>query len=554
MAEYATALQIILRKMSVLMYACYVPSDEANATILDCTFRDGGYYTDWHFSSGLVSQYLNAMRSSKIEHVEIGFRSSNPSGTRGPFAYSSTAFLASLDLPDTCTYGVMINASEFIDARGLDSRGLKKVFPKSDPHVTFVRIAAHLQELSLLQELVSFLANRGYQVMLNIMQASKLRDPLLEAPWGDISKLMSLPIDVLTLADSFGDLTPLATSQLVNRLTELIDKPVGLHMHDNKGLALANSLSGVASGASFVDAAVAGMGRGPGNTRTEFALDLLSQPGNFDNAVTHLALEFEELRDRYGWGPSILYFIAANTGVHPSYVQYLAEHNLLAASESIHTLTRLSQQSAQSFSVDQLMASTVSTPSGATSDSVTLGAGWCKGKPVVVLGGGSGLGVSKKYLEQLLRRRHEDTLIIGMSTGLAADEKLVDYVLIADHYKLQSSPLPTDVPVITSGAKLDDSSTSSHSALIFSPGHLSPEWLHEWQTNPTALLFALEALAYGQASTVYLAYFDGFPQNPTRHARVQQTLSFAKRAANYDLRSVTPTTYDIERESIFSLE
>ena len=44
--------------------------------ILDCTLRDGGYYTSWDFDPELVKNYLLAMSDLSIDYVELGFRSS----------------------------------------------------------------------------------------------------------------------------------------------------------------------------------------------------------------------------------------------------------------------------------------------------------------------------------------------------------------------------------------------------------------------------------------------------------------------------------------------
>ena len=41
---------------------------------LDCTLRDGGYYTNWVFSKNLINDYLESMNDIKIDYVEIGFR------------------------------------------------------------------------------------------------------------------------------------------------------------------------------------------------------------------------------------------------------------------------------------------------------------------------------------------------------------------------------------------------------------------------------------------------------------------------------------------------
>ena len=45
--------------------------------ILDCTLRDGGYYTNWHFSKDLVQNYLKTISKLPINNIEIGYLSKN---------------------------------------------------------------------------------------------------------------------------------------------------------------------------------------------------------------------------------------------------------------------------------------------------------------------------------------------------------------------------------------------------------------------------------------------------------------------------------------------
>ena len=42
--------------------------------ILDCTFRDGGYYNNWNFPKSIVKSYVKAINNLDIDVVEIGFR------------------------------------------------------------------------------------------------------------------------------------------------------------------------------------------------------------------------------------------------------------------------------------------------------------------------------------------------------------------------------------------------------------------------------------------------------------------------------------------------
>ena len=52
--------------------------------ILDCTIRDGGYYTDWHFTDDFVNEYLTACANSPVSMIELGYIS-NSQDTNGPY-------------------------------------------------------------------------------------------------------------------------------------------------------------------------------------------------------------------------------------------------------------------------------------------------------------------------------------------------------------------------------------------------------------------------------------------------------------------------------------
>ena len=40
--------------------------------LLDCTLRDGGYYTNWDFNASLVDEYFKEINQLPIGYVEIG--------------------------------------------------------------------------------------------------------------------------------------------------------------------------------------------------------------------------------------------------------------------------------------------------------------------------------------------------------------------------------------------------------------------------------------------------------------------------------------------------
>ena len=84
--------------------------------ILDCTLRDGGYYTNWDFETNLINDYLKCMSDIKADYVEIGFRSCQKDRYYGPLAYSTNSYIDSLKVPKNLSkkLGVMINADEIL--------------------------------------------------------------------------------------------------------------------------------------------------------------------------------------------------------------------------------------------------------------------------------------------------------------------------------------------------------------------------------------------------------------------------------------------------------
>ena len=42
--------------------------------ILDCTLRDGGYYTNWDFDQELTNNYFKLVKSLPIDVIEVGYR------------------------------------------------------------------------------------------------------------------------------------------------------------------------------------------------------------------------------------------------------------------------------------------------------------------------------------------------------------------------------------------------------------------------------------------------------------------------------------------------
>ena len=56
-----------------------------NIKFLDCTLRDGGYYTNWDFTPELTAAYFSAVNHLPIDYLEIGYRSPILNGYYGEY-------------------------------------------------------------------------------------------------------------------------------------------------------------------------------------------------------------------------------------------------------------------------------------------------------------------------------------------------------------------------------------------------------------------------------------------------------------------------------------
>ena len=286
--------------------------------VCDCSCRDGGYYPKWEFDIKLVNNYLAVMEKAGVHAVEIGFRSP-PGKPVGQFARVTDEFIEEkLYVPDMPYFGVMVNTGS------MNSRLIKQLFRYSNKSpINLVRAATHFKDVDLGEEVCKSLKDLGYTVTCNLMQtAGKSFDEISAAA----EKIESWKaVDVLYLADSLGGMNHDAVNYAFKAIKKGWGGLTGFHGHNNKGQALDNSLEAIDMGIDWVDGTILGMGRGPGNTETEYLLGELNKRGfgEFElEPVYELALNgFFPLKKQYGWGPSLPYYLTAEYGIHPIFVQ-----------------------------------------------------------------------------------------------------------------------------------------------------------------------------------------------------------------------------------------
>jgi len=529
----------------------------SNVLILDCTLRDGGYYNDWDYSFDLVKRYADAMAAAKMDIVELGFRTLQSTQYLGATAYTTDAFIERLAIPQSLQLAVMLNAKELVNAA--DQRtAIRSTFARrANSQVSMVRIAANRNEVATLGPAIEELRELGYDVALNLMQISEIALEHITA-FGQQAK--SFNVAYAYIADSFGSLRPANLPPIMQALGDGFGSAIGCHLHDNMSYALANTMEAIDAGAVIVDSTIQGMGRGPGNVRTEYLVMELARRGQTQAVVQPLVnlveQEFAEMKKTYGWGSSLYYFQSANLSVHPTYVMELTKDDRYSPSEIVTALDRLNERGATSFDVRRLTEAVHGEPlrfaGGTNVDD------WCTARDVLIVANGPEAHAKKSEIEMFIRQHQP--FVIGLNAHLPIDMSLVDAVAVChpERAMLDATALAALTCEVIAPQQLltslgitvqrhrDVGYRVQSSTLTFDDdGAVIP--------HPIVAGYALSIVGRGQAKQVFLVGFDGFNEADTRHMMMQETLDqFTTSFGSLPVTALTKSSYRVLQRSLFA--
>jgi 4-hydroxy 2-oxovalerate aldolase len=529
--------------------------------ILDCTLRDGGYYNKWDFDRNIVDRYLTGVKNSSVDVVELGFRSLPKNSFMGPYLYTSDDFINQLDLPEGPLYGVMINGKEFIDKLGGNQSGIKKVFQKKkDSPISLVRIAINCDNVLESKAIARELKDMGYMVALNMMQAhGKSEEAYIKAS-RTINEWQIY--DVLYFADSLGNMVPDDVKKICVSLKQGWAGPLGIHTHNNKNLALINSITAVENGVTWCDGTVAGMGRGAGNVSTESLILEMSQSGYHKGNVKMIqpvVKDFTVLKDKYAWGSNLYYHYAANHGIHPTFVQSLLQDKRYDNQQALGALEFLADKDSSAYSIDVMRRAIYGNQKNV--EGAWDATDWLKNKEVLIVAGGPSVKKYKEGILQYIEKVKPAVLFLNINYYLPnsiATATIVSHETRAlfDAQEYQNLGHPIILPLSRLGVLIKDQLKDleildyglmlKEGTFIFKPNMCSLEW-------PLAAAYALAIITQAKANEIKLIGFDGFSSDDPRQREMNDVFSsYIKIKGNIAISALTPTTYQIRQDSIFS--
>lgn len=277
-----------------------------NIKLLDCTLRDGGYYTDWNFEDTTVEVYAEAMESLPIDYVEVGYRSIPMEGYLGKYFYCPEYVLKRLkELMPSKELTIILNEKDI-----RPSHIKEGLLSPCKSYVSMIRIAIDPKNMERAIELAKEVKKEGFKVAFNVMYMSNWK---ADSSFLNNLKGLEIVIDYFYMVDSYGGVMPEDVKETIQLVKSKTNVPLGFHGHDNLEMGLINTITAIDAGCDIVDATVTGMGRGAGNLKSELLLTYLENAKGLPvrySELSKVVSEFEELRKLHQWGTSLPYMFS----------------------------------------------------------------------------------------------------------------------------------------------------------------------------------------------------------------------------------------------------
>jgi 4-hydroxy 2-oxovalerate aldolase len=283
--------------------------------VMDVTIRDGGLMNNHQFSPKLVQAVYRTACDAGIDYVELGYKSSNkifsPS-EHGPWKFCDEQVLR--DIVGEKNPAVKLTA--MADADRCDYHN--DILPREKSVLDMIRVATYIHQIPTAVDMIKDAHAKGYETCVNLMAVSTVQESELD---GALDVLAQSEVDVLYLVDSFGTMYCEEVRALMDkfkRVASAAGKQVGIHTHNNCQLAYANTIEAIIGGANYLDASLAGLGRGAGNCQMELLMGFLHNPKFKLRPVLQCIRDhIEPLRKDFFWGYSIPYMITGILNQHP---------------------------------------------------------------------------------------------------------------------------------------------------------------------------------------------------------------------------------------------
>jgi 2-isopropylmalate synthase len=255
-------------------------------TVYDTTLRDGAQGEGVHFSTQDKLSYVKRIEEMGSLYVEAGWPGANPRDEEF-FRLVQELKLTQVHIAafgSTCKVRESPEKSDILLKLLASGAKTITIFGKSwDLHVRDVLRTTLEENLRIIKESVAFLAGQGREVFFD---AEHYFDGYKENPdyaLKCIETALQAGATLVILCDTNGGTLPEKIDQGVQAVKQAFSpKELGIHVHNDSGLAVANSLVAVEAGVTQIQGTWNGFGERCGNANLSTLIPLLQIKGGYE--------------------------------------------------------------------------------------------------------------------------------------------------------------------------------------------------------------------------------------------------------------------------------
>ena len=507
--------------------------------LLDCTLRDGGYYTNWDFDKSLVDEYIEVMNRLPIDYLELGYRNPVDKSYMGKYGYCPSYELEDIRSKSKKKLAVMVNE------KSVKPEDMDAILGPVKGCVDMIRIAVNPENLDSAITLAETIKTMGFEVGFNTMYMSKWKE--IEGFYEKLEGVNGI-VKIFNMVDSFGGVTPTDVSESIKELRKHINCMIGFHGHNNLQLGLINTLTAIENGIDSVDATILGIGRGAGNLNMELLLTFLNKDGlDVDfNVLGDIISAFEPLHEKYRWGTNLPYMLSGANSFPQKDVMSWVTNRVYSFNSIVRALDNRRQHQVDNEKYPVFEAK--------------------KYKDVIIVGGGNEAKVHAEGIKHFLEVHPSIALIHATARNAKAYEgvnvpqyfcimgneakRLKRNVNVEDFKNsVILAPYPrvmgTDVP------EFAKKNTFELKEITFTKDYMD-------SCTTLALQAALDTVSYMNPKHVYVIGYDGYPGSVLSEKEVALTTENKILFTNFqnntgrEVISLTPTLYNgLKSESVY---
>jgi len=238
--------------------------------LTDSTLRDGSHALSHQFTVEEVRAVVRGLAAAGVKVIEV----SHGDGLGG----SSFSFgFSRCDEASLLKAAVAEASSAKIAVLLLPGIGVKDDLVRAaDIGVGVARVATHCTEADISAQHIGLARELGLEAIGFLMMSHMVSpDELLE----QAKRMESYGADCVYVVDSAGSMTIDDARARVAALKAGLDTQVGIHAHNNLGLAVGISMGSFDEGVDQIDGCMIGLGAGAGNCPTEVLVAALARRG-----------------------------------------------------------------------------------------------------------------------------------------------------------------------------------------------------------------------------------------------------------------------------------